>query len=268
MPRRFPPRGRFQDRGTPPHRERGRRQQDRSRRALSHASALSLLPAKAGSYEREYHDAGSYEREYHEAGSYEGNNVASAFRRKLFLVVPILGLCTRRDVVDLDLVLFGVAAPVFVVLVKTADRTFLDRTLRTALGVLARRLAFVLRRSVGTEVAIARTARCAAARIGTGRPPAWPRREASTAADGRSTWTRSAVAPRTRSAGRTVFARTCFADGERTSLEGLLIEPADRRLGDRAIGVIDKRESSRTAGFPINGENDLGGFADAGEMLA
>src|SRR6266542_2469233 len=222
MPRRFPPRGRFQDRGTPPHRERGRRQQDRSRRARSQASALSLLPAKAGSYEREYHDAGSYEREYHdagsyereyhdagsyereyhdagsyereyhdagryereyhEAGSYEGNNVASAFRRKLFLVVPILGLCTRRDVVDLDLVLFGVAAPVFVVLVKTADRTFLDRTLRTALGVLARRLAFVLRRSVGTEVAIARTARCAAARIGTGRPPAWPRREASTAA--------------------------------------------------------------------------------------
>jgi hypothetical protein len=46
-----------------------------------------------------------------------------------------------------------------------------------------------------------------------------------------------------------------------------LIEPADGGLRDSAIGVIDERESAGTSGFPVNWKNDLGGFADAGEML-
>ena len=44
--------------------------------------------------------------------------------------------------------------------------------------------------------------------------------------------------------------------------------PADRRFGDCAIRVINECEASWTAGFPINGENDLGGFANAGKMFA
>jgi len=48
----------------------------------------------------------------------------------------------------------------------------------------------------------------------------------------------------------------------------LLIEAADRRLSDSPVGVIDERETTRAAGFPVNGQDDLGGFPDAGQVLA
>jgi hypothetical protein len=47
-----------------------------------------------------------------------------------------------------------------------------------------------------------------------------------------------------------------------------LIELADGCFGDGAIRVIDKRETSRPSGFPIDGKNYLGGFTDARQMLA
>jgi hypothetical protein len=47
-----------------------------------------------------------------------------------------------------------------------------------------------------------------------------------------------------------------------------LIELADGRFCDGAIRVIDKRETSRPSGFPIDGKNYLGGFTDARQMLA
>jgi hypothetical protein len=47
-----------------------------------------------------------------------------------------------------------------------------------------------------------------------------------------------------------------------------LIEPADRRFGDRTILVVDEREAARATGFPVNGKNNLGGFTDARQVLA
>jgi hypothetical protein len=47
-----------------------------------------------------------------------------------------------------------------------------------------------------------------------------------------------------------------------------LIESADGCFGDGPIRVVDKRETARSAGFPIDGKNYLGGFADARQMLA
>jgi hypothetical protein len=43
----------------------------------------------------------------------------------------------------------------------------------------------------------------------------------------------------------------------------LLIEPADGRFRDGSIRVVDKRESTGTAGFTIDWKNDLGGFSNA-----
>jgi hypothetical protein len=43
----------------------------------------------------------------------------------------------------------------------------------------------------------------------------------------------------------------------------LLIEPADCRFCDGAIGVIDKREAAGPSGFSIDGKNYLGRFTDA-----
>jgi hypothetical protein len=48
----------------------------------------------------------------------------------------------------------------------------------------------------------------------------------------------------------------------------LLIEPADCRFGDGAIGVVHESKATRTAGFPIDGKHNLGGFADARQVLA
>jgi hypothetical protein len=42
-----------------------------------------------------------------------------------------------------------------------------------------------------------------------------------------------------------------------------LIESADGRFSDGAIRVIDKRETARPSGFPIDGKNYLAGFPDA-----
>jgi hypothetical protein len=42
----------------------------------------------------------------------------------------------------------------------------------------------------------------------------------------------------------------------------------DRLFGDRSIRVIHERKSARSPGFTIGGQDDLRGFADAGQMLA
>ena len=73
--------------------------------------------------------------------------------------------------------------------------------------------------------------------------------------------------PSSRRAGRTFFARTRLADGERPSLEWLLIEAADGSFRDGAVGVIDEREPSRTPGLPIHREDDLGWFANARQVF-
>ena len=172
----------------------------------------------------------------------------------------------RRDVVDVFVGLL--VAPVLVVLVEAADRALLDRALRAAIAVLARRLALVLRRRVRPEVA---AARAATARRRRRQPGAAPSRSAAGAKPpelppgppGRG----AAEAARARRAGGPLLARPRLADRERPPFERLLIEPADRRFGDRAIRVVDEREAARAAGFPIDGKNNLGGFADARQML-
>jgi hypothetical protein len=42
-----------------------------------------------------------------------------------------------------------------------------------------------------------------------------------------------------------------------------LIESADGSFGHGAIGIVDKREAARSAGFSIDRKNYLGGFTDA-----
>jgi hypothetical protein len=48
----------------------------------------------------------------------------------------------------------------------------------------------------------------------------------------------------------------------------LLVETPDRLLGDRAVGIVNERETSRSSGLPVGREHDLGGGADARQMLA
>jgi len=48
----------------------------------------------------------------------------------------------------------------------------------------------------------------------------------------------------------------------------LLIETPDRLFGDGAIRVVHKREAARAAGFPVDRDNDLGGFADTRQVLS
>jgi hypothetical protein len=48
----------------------------------------------------------------------------------------------------------------------------------------------------------------------------------------------------------------------------LLIESADRGLGDRPIRVIDECEPARPARFAIDRKNNLSGFTDAGKVLS
>jgi hypothetical protein len=48
----------------------------------------------------------------------------------------------------------------------------------------------------------------------------------------------------------------------------LLIESPDGFFGNAAFGVINERKAAWTAGFPIDGKNDLGGFTDARQVLS
>src|SRR5262245_54030796 len=63
----------------------------------------------------------------------------------------LLGILVRGDVVDVDVVLFGVErAPVFVGVIEARDRALLDRPARLVAFLL--RLALVLRRRIGAEI--------------------------------------------------------------------------------------------------------------------
>src|SRR5215510_3450597 len=67
----------------------------------------------------------------------------------------LVGILVRRDVVDAEVVLFGIErAPVLVGVVEARDRPLLDRAARLVAILL--RLALVLRRRVGAEVLAAR----------------------------------------------------------------------------------------------------------------
>jgi hypothetical protein len=177
----------------------------------------------------------------------------------------VVVLRARRDVVDLDVVLFFVS-PVLVVFIKTADRTFLDRTFGTTIGIFARLLAFVFRWRIRTEIAIARGAGRPAA-VRPRRPSTWARSKAACTTRS-SAGAGSSIAARTWGTGWTLLAGSSFAHRQRASLEGLLIESADRGFRDRTIRVVDERESAWPPGFTVDRKNNLGGFTDAGEMLA
>jgi hypothetical protein len=47
----------------------------------------------------------------------------------------------------------------------------------------------------------------------------------------------------------------------------LLVESANSLLGDGAVGVVDKGKAARSAGFPVGWQHDLGGYADARQVL-
>ena len=56
-------------------------------------------------------------------------------------------------------------------------------------------------------------------------------------------------------------------DRERTAFEGLLIEASNRLLGYAAIGIVDECETPWATGLPIDGQHDLGWYADTRQML-
>jgi hypothetical protein len=169
---------------------------------------------------------------------------------------------TRGDVIYLDVV-FAVAAPILIVLVEPADGTLFDGPSRTAIPVLPWWLSLVFRRGIGTEIAISGRRRTTAA-VRPGRPTARTRSitTAATTASGGSARARGVTAW-ARSAGRALFTRPRLAHRKRATLEELLIEAANCGFGDRSIGVVNKRESTRPTGFTIHRKNDLGGFTDA-----
>jgi hypothetical protein len=172
--------------------------------------------------------------------------------------------CTLGDVVYLR-VIAGVVAPVLIVLVEPADGPFLDGTPRTAIGVLSWWLSLVLGWGIWAEIAI--SGRCRAAALGPRCPSAWTRSKAAASAGWGAARSRS-IPARTWTAGRTLLTRPSLAHSKRSALEGLLIESTDGGFCDRAIGVINERESSRPTGFTIHRENDLGGFTDARQVLS
>ncbi len=156
-------------------------------------------------------------------------------------------------------------APILVGVVQSSDWPFLDGPLGAAI-ILAGWLALVLGWRVGTKVAAAcRRARRAAPGVGTRREAtgprgaeptgcAWPRAAAV------STWSWSA-------AGSPFLTRPRFADGERTSLKWLLVEPANRFFRYRPVRVVDERETPGSSSFPIDGQHHLRRYADARQML-
>src|SRR5262249_57292304 len=97
------------------------------------------------------------------------------------------------------------------------------------------------------EVAVARgdAARRAAARVEGPRPSKRAGRPRGEAAR-----TRTGETARTRAAGTTVFARACFADSERPSVEHLPVEALARLFGVRALGRFDAFEPAPTACLP------------------
>src|SRR6185503_13622722 len=58
-------------------------------------------------------------------------------------------------------------------------------------------------------------------------------------------------------AATTGFTRPRFADRERTSHEGLLVEALNGLLGVAAFQELDERKPARTAGFPVDGQHYL-----------
>ena len=73
---------------------------------------------------------------------------------------------------------------------------------------------------------------------------------------------------RCKSPGRTIFARTCLADGEAAPLERLRVELLDDLLGLFAVEEFDKGEPARTSGLAIHRHDDVGGFGDGREVGA
>jgi hypothetical protein len=178
----------------------------------------------------------------------------------LFVVAGVVVVrCALGDVVYFR-VIAGVVAPILIVLVEAADGPFLDGTSRTAIGVLPWWLSLVLGWGIWTEIAT--SGRCRTAAFGSRRPSAWTRRKAAATAGWGTARSRN-VPARTRTSGWTLLTRPSLAHRKRPALEGLLIESTDGSFCDRAIGVINERESSGPTGFTIHREHDLGGFTDA-----
>jgi hypothetical protein len=207
--------------------------------------------------------------------------VVRSDEQRAWLLVVCLVVRVRVEIIDrlaggdvVDFFLFaGRCAPVLVVLVETADRTFLDRPAWTAF-ILALWFPFALGRGVGTEIAPGAAA--TPARTGVGRPG----REAAGARSAESAracrarpWTAeaaptAAAAVTARAWTRwTVLAGTCLADCKGPSFERLLIEPPDRLFRNGTIGVIDESESARPPGFPVDRKNDLRRCADTRQVF-
>jgi len=187
---------------------------------------------------------------------------AASFLLVVAGVVVLFG--AGSHVIDFEIVLWLVA-PVFVVLVEAAHRTFFDWSLGTPIRVFPGRLSFIFRGSVRAEIPVAHGRRRATATFRARCPAARTRCEAA------ASWSRSGTRPVpawTWSTSWTLLAWTRFAYGKRTSFEWLLIEAADCRFGDRAIRIINEREAARPARFTIDWQNDLAGFTDARQVLS
>src|SRR5436190_6982414 len=174
--------------------------------------------------------------------------------RLLFLVRLVLD---RRNDDFIDLRLGVLTPPVFIHVVQLADGTLFNWALGSAVGVLARRLALVLGRRVGTEVAAADATAAAAARrrSALGRPraeAAGTGRRAPAGEAARPTRTATAAgATGTPRARRTILPRSGLTDRQWPPLERLLVEPADRFLRHFTVGVVDERKAARPSGFPV-----------------
>jgi hypothetical protein len=177
----------------------------------------------------------------------------------------------RGDVIDIEIVVLR--APVFVRVVETTHRTFLDGTAGAAIFRTLMRLALVLRWSIRAEVAVASGCLRTAAGVHRTRTTETARTGSAEPSRSTGTWPAETAGPRSaeatagpRAAWSALFTRARLADGERPSPERLLVEPLDRFFCDGAIRVIDEREASRSSGLPIHGEYNRCGLADAGQV--
>jgi hypothetical protein len=167
--------------------------------------------------------------------------------------------------------------------VDATARAFLDWTTRLVILLRALLVAQTTRRCGWTEVraAIASASSWRSAGTGPRAEPssaAGPRSaEAATTAEATATGSRTAEAAATRSRTteararrprRSIFPRTCFADGERPALKRLCVELANDFFRLVTIHEFHERESARTAGLTIDRHGNMRRLCDSREVSA
>jgi len=120
---------------------------------------------------------------------------------------------------------------------------------------------------VGGPIAPSRSWSKAAASGGARTEPASTEAPATGARPAEAAWTRTTeAAGAARPRWRAIFAGSCFADRQVSTLERLGIEFPHDLVGERAVGKLDEGEATRSAGLPVDGHDDVGRFRDGCEV--